>query len=508
MHPRKLIRESALFAIAQYLMRLGLMLRGIIAARWLGPELYGAWNALQLIMDYGGNSHLGTYQGIDQLAPGRIVDGDPARLRRLKRAAIFNGIALSVVFGIGVVLYLLRGEASGKILEFWGMGGVLVALVIVLLTSIAFVHLSLLRAHDRIPVVSGFFLLQGAIGVVLGLSLIPSLGLWGLLWGWLTGTLAGILFVRLRAPGLVPLLPVPSRAGLQLLRTGLPMFVFTASRFVMRTLDRVVILRFLGTLELGYYSLTMMALTLLMYLPDSVAYVLYPQLLRQFRASGGDPASIRDRLDRATVALSLLLPLLCGVGFLAAPVVVEWILPKFLPGAPVVRVVVFGAPGLALAGISAIALMTLEKRLWLIPTSIAITALTAWLDYYAVQSGYGIMGVAWVTLSVYLLNGVVLFLLAMSNFRRSLGATFLYLGRCLLPLAIAVVLAVGLDRLLPHEPVGWSAFFRLVALIAAFKILYLLAIRPLARGLGLRQLLSEFRLPGLSGGRRNGDSEG
>ena len=49
-----------------------------------------------------------------------------------------------------------------------------------------------------------------------------------------------------------------------------------ASSIVMRNLDRIVVLSFLGTQELGYYGLSVNVLTLLMAIPDALAYVSYP----------------------------------------------------------------------------------------------------------------------------------------------------------------------------------------------------------------------------------------
>ena len=53
MHPRKFVRDSMNFAFAQYVVRATLMLRGIIAARLIGPDAFGAWSALQMMMEYG-----------------------------------------------------------------------------------------------------------------------------------------------------------------------------------------------------------------------------------------------------------------------------------------------------------------------------------------------------------------------------------------------------------------------------------------------------------------------
>ena len=77
MHPRKLVRDSIGYATSQFIVRAAMIVRTVLAARWLGPQAYGAWNALQLMMDYGALAPLGTQQGLDQRVPRAIVDGDP-----------------------------------------------------------------------------------------------------------------------------------------------------------------------------------------------------------------------------------------------------------------------------------------------------------------------------------------------------------------------------------------------------------------------------------------------
>ena len=88
MHPRKFIRDSVGFATSQYLVRFLNLVRGLVAARLLGPGPYGAWSAIQLLFDYGGCAPIGTYQGLDRVIPARIVDGDAHRLDRAKRRAL------------------------------------------------------------------------------------------------------------------------------------------------------------------------------------------------------------------------------------------------------------------------------------------------------------------------------------------------------------------------------------------------------------------------------------
>jgi O-antigen/teichoic acid export membrane protein len=494
-HPRKFVRDSLGFAATQYLIRALLMVRTIVAARLLGPLPYGAWNALQLVMDYGTTlPPMGTQQGLDQSVPARIVEGDAGHLERLERAGLFNIVVLTVLFACAWLLTVLL--RPNRFLDFWGPSGLMLAVLAILLTNVASYHMTLLRSHGNIHLVSGWFFLQGVIGTVLGLALIPTFGAWGLLAGWTTGTAAATLMIRLRGRHLVPIIPRPGPEGLSLVRVGLPMFVFVASSQVMRSIDRLIILRFLGTLSLGYYSLSVMAMTFMLYLPDSIAYVLYPQLLRDFRRHDRHPEAIRGQVERALRGLSILVPALSGVAYLLARETIGWVLPKFLPGLTAVRVLCFGAAGLTFANLSSIVLMTLGRQNVLVPVAIGMTALGAALDYVAVRAGWGIDGVARMTLVTYLMNGGLLLWLACGRLSADGPWRVRLLARAFGPLLLAFALVYALDRVLPWSP-GLARpllLLRLLAAVVIFAGVYGAAVSPLVRGLGLRRLVREFNL--------------
>lgn len=509
MHPRKFIRDSLGFAATQYVIRALLMARAIVAARLLGPLPYGAWNALQLVMEYGSTlPPIGTQQGLDQAVPARIVEGDAARLESLERAGLFNILVLTVLFCGAWLLYaFLR---PNRFMDFWGPSGLLLAVLAIVITNLASYHMTLLRSHGNISPVSGWFLLQGVIGTALGLALIPRFGAWGLLAGWTVGTAIATLVLRLQGRRLVPVVPRPGPDSLSLVRVGLPMFVFVASTQVLRSIDRLMILRFLGTLALGYYSLSVMALGFMLYLPDSIAYVLYPRLLRDFRHHDRQPEAIRGQVERTLRALAVMVPGVCGVAYLLAREAIMLVLPNFLPGLTAVRVLCFGAGGLTLANLSSMVLMTLGRQNVLVPMAIGMTALGATLDYVAVRSGLGINGVARMTLVTYVLYGGVLLWLACDGLRLPRAQRVRLLACALAPLLIGFVLAYGLDKALP-----WSAGMaparlwpRLLTALGLFTVLYGAAVSPFVRGLGLIQVMREFNLMVPRAARRGGPAAG
>jgi O-antigen/teichoic acid export membrane protein len=493
-HPRKLVRDSVGFAFSQYLVRFLNLVRGLVAARLLGPSPYGAWSAIQLIFDYGGCAPLGTFQGLDRVVPARIVDGDARLLDRAKRAGLFNVLLLSLLYAALCVAYFAR--SSGQIRTAWGLSGILLTLACVVLTNVSLYHLTLMRSHGNIGAVSAWFLLQSVIGVVVGVALIPKFGAWGLLWGWAAGTIAATATAMWRGHAVVPLRVAPGPDSALLISVGLPMFMYNLAGFLMRSLDRVIILRFLGTQSLGLYALAVTAVTFLLTLPDALSYVLYPQLVQRYRQAMDDPAAIRDLVERAVRVLAVATPALCTLAYLSADDIVEVLLPQFREGVPALRVLCFSAAGLALANLASIVLMTLGRQLVLIPVALGMSALGVVLDLAAIRLGHGIRGVAWATFTTFVLNSAVLMTLAEAGLSRGFGRRLGFLARAFFPLFLAIPLAYALERMLPGfgRAVPMRAL-RFLTSATLWLAVYGLLTAPILRGVGLRTLVSEFRRP-------------
>jgi len=286
------------------------------------------------------------------------------------------------------------------------------------------------------------------------------------------------------------------------------MFLYVGLTFVMRSLDRVIILRFLGTEDLGFYSLAVMAIALLLYLPDSAGYVMYPRLLRRFHEAGGDPEAIREPLHQVLGAVSIALPACCALAYLAADDSVLWLLPRFREGVPALRILCFGAAALGLGNLCAIVLMVVRRQNLLIPVAVGSVVLGAAAMIGSVYAGLGIRGVAWSTLAVYALHSSVMVWLALGRLHEHAGRRLWSLFRLMAPLAIAIPLAWTCNALLPWAPHdGGPAFLHTLLGMIVFLAVYTVLVIPFARGLGLRQLAAEFRLPARPGSRAHPGEE-
>jgi O-antigen/teichoic acid export membrane protein len=469
--------------------------RSFVAAKLLDPTSFGAWNALQLMMDYGALAPLGTQQGLDQLVPRRLVEGDAERTSQLKRAALFNVVAFTLLFaafGLG-----WASVGSSRMRAFWHLGGLALALLCVMLVNVSHVSTSILRSHGDIGGLTRWFVIQGLIGSGLGLVLLVSLGRWGLLWGWVAGCFAAWLFVAVRGRHVLPRWPAPALDSLDLLQVGLPLYVFSASSIVMRNLDRIVVLRFLGTQALGYYGLSVNVLTLLMAVPDSLSYVSYPLLVRRYSEAGEDPAAIRDRVERLVRSVSIGLPLAAGLCALGARDVVHLLLPRYDACVQPLQVLAFGATGLSQAAFASLVLMTVGRRIILVPAAVFLTALSGGLQLLSLRLNGGLTGIAAASALAYLVSGGVLLSLAAVGLGDSLQRATTFLVRCFVPTALAVLLTWGASHLLVPQigPFTLETVTRLLLALAAFVVAYVLLVLPFARGIGFRSLAAEFKLP-------------
>lgn len=494
-HRRKFARDSLGLAITQYLVRAMSMGRSFVAAKLLDPTSFGAWNALQLMMDYGALAPLGTQQGLDQLVPRRIVEGDAARTAQLKRAALFNVVALTILFaafGLG-----WASVGSSRMRTFWHLSGIGLALACVMLINIAHVGTSIMRSHGDIGGFTRWFVIQGLVGSGLGLILLVPFGRWGLLWGWLAGCLIAYVFVAIRGRHVLPRWPAPAVDSLDLLQVGLPLYVFTASSIVMRNLDRIVVLRFLGTQALGYYGLSVNVLTLLMAVPDSLSYVSYPLLVRRYSEAGDDPTAIRDRVERLIRGVSVGLPLIAGLCALAARDLVHLVLPRYDACVQPLQVLAFGAAGLSQSTFASLVLMTVGRRIILVPAAVFLTALSGGLQLLSLRWNGGLTGIAGASALAYLVSGGVLLSLAATGLGDSIQRMVLLLVRCFAPTAVAALLTWGANRILVPEvgPFSLETLSRMLLAMAVFSVAYLVFVLPFARGIGFRSLATEFKLP-------------
>lgn len=480
---RGVVADSLRFALSQYLSRAMLLARGLVAAAALGPAGFGAWNALVLILDYGSYASLGALYGLDLELPPAVASRDEPRADRALRGAWGLTLLGGALFAVLVAAYLAAG--TWLAVTGWGWGPPLLMLAAVFVQLAFHYHAAALRARGDFVTVSTAVTLQALIGGGIGLLTVWRAGVWGLLWGWLIGGVVALARLR-RSTGRPPLEPVSPVNGLPLAIAGFPLFAYFALTLVLRSLDRIALVRFGGNEALGRYSIGLIAAGLVLYPPEAVAAVLFPRLAAAAEGAR-DAARTRHEVVRAQRALALLLPPAVALGAIWAEPIVRALLPAFTPGVPALRILAIGALLMAGATLPGYTLLGLGKGLRTLPWAAAAVVVSGLLIFSVAASAPRATSVAMAAAAGQGCFAVLVLIL---------GARELTLGAESRALVLATLVpaawAVGLTALmLAVGGNGWTAaVWRSLALGAGYA--------PLAwwlgRGLGLSQIVRAGRI--------------
>lgn len=480
---RRFVRDTLGLALSQYLARGILLARGVLAAIALGPAGFGQWNALNLILDYGGYASSGALQGLDLRLPAPTARGDAAESRRLLAGAWSMVIAGGTLFALLVVAAFASGRPT--LLRGLGWSAPLLMLAAALLQLVLQYHGSALRARGRFGAVSGSAAAQALLGGGLGLALVWRFGISGLLWGWLAGTLVALAWVRLAAPD-VPLRPGAPAEGVRLVRSGTVVFAFFAVSLVLRSVDRLALIHYGTPADLGAYSLGLMAAGLVLYVPEAAAAVLYPRIA----AAAGDACeleSARGQVAHAHRALAVLLPLAVAVAMVWVAPALGWWLPRYRDAGESVRLLALGALLLSAATLPAYWLLGSGRARSLLPAGLACAAVAAALVFAVAARAPRPAPVALAACVGYGVFAVAIATLAARDLRPGPGGRLAFAVSSFLPAAWAAAAAFAACRVGPAEPV-LAAGVRTVAV----TLVYAPVLWWLGRGLGLRALASRW----------------
>jgi O-antigen/teichoic acid export membrane protein len=436
------LRHSAGLAASQYVARAVLLARGLIAAASLGPAGFGAWNALNLILDYGQYASLGALQGLDLSLPAAVARAERERALREMRGAWWVTAAGWLLFALAVVAVLARGRWLATSGLEWSAPALMLGAAAVQLALLY--HASVLRAHGEFPITSSGLALQALLGGGIGIALVWRFGIWGLLWAWIAGGLVALAWMR-RSPAAPPLAPAAPRVGFALAARGLPLFVFFALSVVLRSLDRIALARYAGNQALGLYSLGLTAAGMVLYLPEAAAAVLFPRVAAAAQGAR-DPEQTRAEVVRAHRVLMAFLPVLVGAGVLAAPWVLTRALPAFAASVSPLRILGLAALALSIGTIPSYFLLGSGRALRFIAVPAAATVLTAALVFGVAMRSPRPSDVAWASAAGYALFALAMLASAMPSLApepRERRALWL---RTLFPVAWAALLIEALSR--------------------------------------------------------------
>ena len=304
--------------------RLTLMLA---AAAALGPGDFGVWVLLVVFIQYSGALGVGITNGASREIPYLRGRGQEHDARLVVSAGWGAAIVTALAAGSIALLggWFLVTPAVDQRPVVIGLLAIAVALQQPLLFGQA-----VMRSSFRFGAAAGQLTVMGLVLLVTGAALLSS-GIAGLMAALTASTVAGLLVTVGRSGRERPLW----RADVirRLAGIGLPIMVAGLIFALLTTLDRWLVLLFLGIDAVGVYGLAGMAVSGLLLVPSVLGQQTYPRLA--FAHGAGSPAS--DLLAMAASQGRLVAVVVIGLAIpagLAAAAGIPVFLPAYVEAVP------------------------------------------------------------------------------------------------------------------------------------------------------------------------------
>lgn len=394
----RFLKDMGAVGVSLYLSRFLYLIRGVVTARFLGPSAYGIWGALGILLSYSNVLPLGSAEAVGREIPYHAQRGDTERVRKTKELAFSFNLYASLLASLAVAIFAILRRAHLEPVYFYGL---LVVAVGITLQQLYFFYGIVLRAEKRFFFRSKVEVIYALINVPITIALVVLFGLYGLFAAFLTNLLLITAYLTVKIH-IRPQLRI-SRAPLaNLMRIGFPIYLIGLVYTVFTSVDRLVILKFLTTSDMGYYSIAVTLMTMLGEAPMVIAQVMSPNLIERY--SGSESLDqVFPYVQIPTLAIAFFFPVLLVLAIFGFDYLVHYALPKFLPGFAALELLVLGSffTGV-LRGPSSFLLAVRKQMAAVIIYAIGVGIAIA-LNIGFVKAGMGLTGIALATGITYFL---------------------------------------------------------------------------------------------------------
>jgi len=380
--------EFLLYSGSTVMMQASKMLTILLAAKLLGPENTGWWNSLQPLLIYGGMLNFGVLNAMNRDVPYFTGRGNQEYAEYIRRVSWGITILTAVwasVFAL-VASYFIRDPQVVQ--------GALRALAVLLLFQQWYTYKSmLLISAIRFKLLSVQQLAQAVLYPLFSLGMAKLWGLNGFVLGQALVNL--IVCVMMTALAHYDLRPIFDwKEVRRLVGVGFPIMAGGFLYDILRTLDRWVILTFMGAVEVGYYTLAILVLQGITMLPSVVTAQFYPRMSKRFGETHSYQALKPLLTTTLKVSIALILPFGLVVLLFTAPLT-RWILPDYVTGIQAAIIVAVGVMvSRPVAGTAATFLNAVGKANLYMGVQIVMIPVQVALTVAAVKMGWGLDGVA------------------------------------------------------------------------------------------------------------------
>lgn len=391
--PKQISREFVYFGLASIGSSAVTYLVTLWVAKILGPGDFGKWNVINLCVLYGAFLQFGILNGMGREVPYLIgsqnLSAAAGMINNAWTTVLLSSAAFTLLlFGLGPLVVQEEGD--------WNSG--LFSLTI--LYFISRNYQDFIRMYLRSTFVMKLFSYQLILATLFILISVPLSQKFHLKGFVMSQAVAFCLssYMAKRAAKWEFRVAFQPEVLWHLIRAGFPIFLVGIVYGLMTTIDRWVILTYLGIEPLGFYTLSILILGLATLFPGIISNYLYPQMSRVYGGTNNILALRSYVFKEMIFGCAIAIPF-CLLSLFILPMFVHALMPQYIPGLSAMKITVFS--GLVLPFATSIGdFLNVIGKQWVYLRCLLVALLMngACTYFFINHLKMGIIGAAWSTL--------------------------------------------------------------------------------------------------------------
>lgn len=393
-------KESKFGQIFQYSLikyiALGIgFLKGIINAKFLGPELLGVLGNLILILGYCSYANLGVLNAMNREY---VLYKD----KDAKKADEVINTAFTFLFLVSIML-LIFGVSS--LLIYKNKFGIYLLLIFIIAIFEQFraLFINYFRLMDNYKLINLIEVIYSIIAFIITFILIEKMEIFAVLFGMLVCGVA--IFIL----GIYKMKKVRFSLNKSILKDlisiGVPLLIYNLGFYILTTIDRFIIIKYLDETALGYYTFANSMVSGTLVFVTSLLFLLYPRVIKEFNEK--QSSNISDKVKAYTKILEVGSVMFFVVGIVFMKPFVQIFLPKYIDSIGVYMILLLAVIINNLAYFSNCYIVSNRKQKYLVYLQVLAIILNFVLNTVFIRLGLGIKGVALGTLSANFIYSII-----------------------------------------------------------------------------------------------------
>lgn len=458
----RILKDSTFYTVSTLVAQFVGIITSIATRRLLTPDMMGIWATFLVVLNYALFAHMGIFTAIEVKIPYLRGKGDTEELEAMRSTAFTFGLIISIVMA---VIMFVSSFFFVRTCEAYVVLGIRVTALIIAATLFYNLYIVMLRADKDFTLLSKAVMFNSVAMLVFVTGFTYLWGLKGIYFATLLATAASWLYImhqtkyRLRFG-----LDGARIAGL--VKVGLPILLVGVAYTFLISIDKIMIIKMIGPTELGFYSIAILAFTYTNTFPKLFGIVIFPSMQEAFGRTDSKE-HILGYVREPAIIMSYIFPALLAAAYFAIPVLVHYVLPKYVMGIDSMKILLAGCFFISLAPLAQNFAISVGRQAVLIPMTAAALFLGMGFDWWMIKAGYGINGVALGTSAAYFAYFAALFWYALRHSGKGSEITG-FLFKVSLPLAYSAVIMMLLERFLPIKNVMLAAVVWGVIFYAAY----------------------------------------